>query len=108
MTDPFDQIATGESLELKSAPVTIQGKDGKKYKFTVNELSPSEMARCVDEFQEVDFVSIILRSVRDEDNKRMSKEQAKRLPPIIMGKFIQAYNGFLIETKKKPKKKTKR
>lgn len=105
MSNAFDQIAIGETLELKVSNVSIKGKDGANYKFTVTELTPSEMARCADEFNEIDFVKIIYRSVRDEDGKRMSVDQANRLPPEVMGKFIEAYNGFLSDDKKKPKKK---
>jgi len=104
MTDFFDKIATVETLELKSTPVIITGVDEKSYKFTVNELTPSEIARCVDEFGEIDFLAVIYRSVRDPDGKRMSKEQANRLPPPVMQQFIEAYNNF-VDTKKKSKPK---
>lgn len=104
----FDKIVSDEALELKSVEVTVQGTDEKKYKFTVNELTPSEQARCVDEFGEVDFLAVIYRSVRDQDGKRMSKDQANRLSPELMGKFISAYNSMIEDTKKKStKKKTK-
>lgn len=97
MSDFFDKIATQETLELKTAEVVVND-----IKFTVHELTPIEMARCVDEFGDVDFLAIIYRSVKDPDGRRMSKEQAKRLPPEIISKFIEAYNEF-IDTKKKSK-----
>lgn len=105
----FDQIIAEETLSLKSADVSMEGKDGKKYHFTVNELSPSELARCLDEFGDIDFLAIVYRSVRDEDGRRMSKEQANRLPADLMAKFISAYNDLVEDkiTKKKSKKKGK-
>lgn len=104
----FDSIISNETLELKSTNVTIDGKDGKKYKFSVTELSPHEMARCLDEFLDVDFLAVIYRSVRDEDGARMTKEQAGRLPSDVTAKFIQAYNSLLPDIKKKSIKKTKK
>lgn len=106
----FDQIISDETLSLKSVEVSVDGNNGKKYKFTVNELPPTEMAFCVDEFKEVNLIALVYRSVRDEDGKRMSKDQANHLPQEILGKFISAYNGLVEEnpikkksTKKKPK-----
>lgn len=100
MTDYFEKIATAETYELKTTDVVID----EKYKFTVNEITPAEMTRCLDEFGEVDFLAVIYRSVRDPDGKRMTKEQANRLPPEIMTKFIEAYNGFItVDNKKKSK-----
>lgn len=101
----FDKIATGETLDLQSSTVKIAGSDGKQYTFTVTELTPTEIARCIDEFGEVDFLAVIYRSVRDSDGRRMSKEQAGKLPGEVISVFIDAYNG-LIEPKKKPKAKT--
>lgn len=102
----FDKILSRELLELKSAPVTIKGSDGKDYKFTVNEMTPYEMGYCLDEFGKVDFVSLVARAVRDEDGKRMSIEQAQRLPADILSKFVKAYNNFFpTEPKKKVTKK---
>lgn len=98
----FDKILGQELLELKSTPVTIKGSDGVNYKFTVNELTPYEMRYCLDDFQKIDFVSLVARSVRDEDGKRMSIEQAQRLPGDVLSKFVKAYNDFF---KKEPKKK---
>lgn len=104
MTDYFEKIATAETYELKTTEVTIEGAENKKYKFTVNEITPAEMTRCLDEFGDVDFLAVIYRSVRDPDGKRMTKEQANRLPPDIMTKFIEAYNGFItVDNKKKSK-----
>lgn len=98
----FDKIVGQELLELKSVPVTIKGSDGKDYKFTVNEITPYEMGYCLDEFKKVDFVSLTARAVRDEDGKRMSIEQAQRLPADILAKFVKAYDAFF---DKEPKKK---
>lgn len=101
----FDKIVGNQLLELKSVPVTIKGSDGKDYKFTVNELTPYEMGYCLDEFGKVDLVSLVARAVRDEDEKRMSLEQAQRLTPDILEKFVKAYDGFF---DKEPKKKVKK
>jgi len=103
----FENILSDETLSLKSADVSIEGNDGKKYKFTVNELPPTEMALCVDEFGEAIILALVYRSVRDQDGKRMSKEQANRLPPEVIGKFVNAYNE-LIEEKQVKKKSTKK
>lgn len=96
MSKAFEEIAT-ETLDLKTAEVEVG-----KYTFTVTELTPAEMARCVDEFGDIDFLAVIYRSVRDPEGKRMSKEQANRLPPETMRKFIEAYNKF-VDIKKKTK-----
>ena len=98
----FDKIVGNELLELKTAPVTIKGGDGNGYKFTVNELTPHEMGYCLDEFAKVDFVALVARSVRDEDGKRMTIEQAQRLPADVLAKFVKAYDAFF---EKEPKKK---
>lgn len=99
MSNVFEEIAT-EVFELKTTEVEIETPKGKKITFSVKELAPAEMARCLDEFGDIDFLAVIYRSVRDEDGKRMTKEQANRLPADVMSKFIEAYNGF-IDTKKK-------
>lgn len=104
----FDKIIVDEALDLKTATVTIAGSDGKDYKFTVTELTPIEMSRCVDEFGDVDFIPVIYRSVRDQAGQRMSKQQANQLPPQVLGKFIEGYMSFSSPDKKKQtKKKTK-
>lgn len=105
----FDDIAGKETLELRSVPVKIKGTSGKEYKFTVNELSPTELAKCVDEFGTFDILPIVYRSVRDEDGKRMSVEQAKKLNESTLTIFINAYSTFqkfTSEKKTKTKKKS--
>lgn len=103
----FDKIVRDEEFSLKSEIVKIKGSDKAEYKFTVTELSPSEMALCRDEFGSVDINAIVYRSVRDQDGVRMSVDQAMRLPPEVTGKFIETYNSFF-EGKKKPAKKKKK
>lgn len=103
----FDDIISKETLELKSVPVTVKGSSGKEYKFTVNELSPVELAKCVDEFGMFDILPIVYRSVRDEDGKRMSVEQAKKLDDDTLAKFINAYSTFQ-KLQKTVEKKTKK
>jgi hypothetical protein len=90
----FDKIIREDLLELKSARVTIKGTDGEDYKFTVNEITPYEMGYCLDEFQKVDFVALTARAVRDKDGKRMSIEQARRLPSDVLAIFVKAYDDF--------------
>lgn len=105
MSNVFDEIATNEPLELKVASVEIKGPGDKKYHFTVTELTPAEMTLCVDEFGDINFLAVIYRTVRDQDGRRMTKQQANRLSPEIMAKFIDAYNTLLTGDKKKSSKK---
>lgn len=107
MSKYFDQIATGDSLELKSAPVDITLSDGKKIKFTVNELTPIELSQCVDEFNEINTLALVYRSVRDPDGFRMTKEQAAKLDPETLAAFVGAYTKFM-DNKKKSTKVTKK
>lgn len=102
----FDDIISKETLELKSVPVTIRGSGGKNYNFTVNELSPTELHKCVDEFGTFDVLAVVYRSVRDENGKRMSVDQAKKLDNKTLSVFINAYEGIFNKvTEKKTKKK---
>lgn len=104
----FDKIIS-EDFALKSSEISIKGSDRNEYKFTVNELSPVEMAYCIDEFNTINFLSLISRSVRDQDGKRMTLEQASKLPEEIKNNFIKAYFKLKpIEENKKKSKKLKK
>lgn len=103
----FDKIATAETLELKSKEVVLAGSDGKKYKFTVHELSPFELGTCFDEFSSIDHYALVYRSVRDENGKRMTIEQAKRLPSEVILEFVQAYYSLVPASDKKKSTKKK-
>lgn len=97
----FDKIVSHETLELKSTKVTINGSDGKKYNFTVKELTPAEQLYCLDEYGKPDILAIIRRSVWDEAGSRMTVEQSEKLSPELLGKFLSAYDSLVDSNKKK-------
>lgn len=103
----FDDLCKKGELSLKSKEVKVKGATGKEYTFTVKELSPLELAKCLDEFQTIDIVALVYRSVRDQNGKRMSKEQAEMLDDETFATFLNAYNSFHETTEKKTKQKKK-